>query len=166
MRRLLGLVRRPQLQQEAVSLNTLLAELHRLWIPTFSTRHITFASDIPEDCTLWVDQKQMEQLFINLVNNAMDAMPSGGLIKASAHSLPESSRWQVTLEDNGSGIPEELLPMVFRPMFTTKPEGKGTGLGLSICREIIRVHGGEITTEPGEGGGTRMLFTLPAMPRL
>lgn len=166
VRRLLGLVRRPQLQQEAVQLEALLAELHQLWLPTFSARHITFETEIPEDCTLWVDQKQMEQLFINLVNNAMDAMPAGGLIKAAAHPLAEGSHWQVTLEDNGPGIPEELLSKVFRPMFTTKPEGKGTGLGLSICRETIRAHGGEISIHPREGGGTRICFTLPGLSRL
>jgi len=166
VRRLLGLVRRPQLQPEPLILEDLLGELHRLWLPTFSSRRITFETQIPPDCTLLVDQKQMEQLFINLVNNAMDALPNGGLISATALPPTEGSRWRVSLEDTGAGIPEELRPMVFRPMFTTKPEGKGTGLGLSICREIIRAHGGEITLEPREGGGTRILFTLPGMPKL
>jgi len=166
VRRLLGLVRRPQLHQEAIPLETLLAELHRLWAPTFAAHHITLETEIPETCVLWVDQKQMEQLFINIVNNAMDAMPDGGLIKATATRPMEGSLWQVMVEDTGTGIPEELLPMVFRPMFTTKPEGKGTGLGLSICREIIRAHGGDIHIESREGSGSRILFTLPGVPRL
>jgi len=166
VRRLLGLVRRPQLQQEAIQLEALLGELHRLWLPTFSARHILFETAIPEGCDLWVDQKQMEQLFINLVNNAMDAMPEGGLIKVAASPLAEGTRWDITLEDNGTGIPQEILPMVFRPMFTTKPEGKGTGLGLSICREIVRAHGGEISIQAREGGGTRICFTLPSLPKL
>ncbi|MBP1627390.1 MAG: putative Histidine kinase [Holophagaceae bacterium] len=166
VRRMLGLVRRPQLQPEPVALESLLAELHRLWLPTFTARHIAFETEVPAECTLLADHKQMEQLFINLVNNAMDAMPQGGSIIARALAPNEGNRWQVILEDTGSGIPEELLPMVFRPMFTTKPEGKGTGLGLSICREIIRAHGGEISIEAPESGGTRICFSLPGMPKL
>jgi signal transduction histidine kinase len=106
----------------------------------------------------------MEQLFINMVNNAVDAMPGGGHIRLSVTPDSESaSRWQVTLSDTGLGIPAEILPKVFKPMFTTKPEGKGTGLGLAICREIVRSHGGEIRIESREQVGTSLSFTLPAM---
>ena len=107
----------------------------------------------------------MEQLFLNVMNNALDAMPSGGTVritvKPSEDSTPDGPWWELRFQDSGQGIPSDLLGQVFRPMFTTKPEGKGTGLGLSICREIVRGHGGEIRIESTEGQGTCVVFTLP-----
>ena len=112
-----------------------------------------------------VDRKQMEQLFINLVNNAVDAMPEGGRIELRIEpDDAHPSRFQVALSDTGVGIPAEVLPRIFRPMFTTKPEGQGTGLGLSICREIVRAHGGDIRAQSREGQGTTFHFTLPGAP--
>jgi len=124
---------------------------------------VTFETDAPQGCVLHVDRKQMEQLFLNLVNNAVDAMPGGGRLLLSVKPDPEAPRWLISLSDTGTGIPEEVLPKVFKPMFTTKPEGKGTGLGLAICREIVRAHGGEIHIESQEGEGTTIRFPLPAM---
>jgi signal transduction histidine kinase len=139
-------------------------DLQRLWSPTLSSHGVTFALEAPEPCVLHVDRKQMEQLFINLVNNSVDAMPDGGHLALAVEPDPEGPRWLVSLADNGLGIPAEVLPKVFRPMFTTKPDGKGTGLGLAICREIVRAHGGEIQIQSEEGRGTTMRFPLPAMP--
>ncbi len=165
VRKLLGHTRRPKLRQEPLVFATLVADLQRLWTPTLATHHITFACTAPESCVLRVDRKQMEQIFINLVNNAVDAMPEGGEIRlqveADPTSLPSAPFWQFKLRDQGLGIPPELISKVFKPMFTTKPEGKGTGLGLTIVREILRNHGGDIRIESEEGQGTTMIFTLP-----
>jgi signal transduction histidine kinase len=109
------------------------------------------------------DRKQMEQLFINLVNNAVDAMPDGGRIHLKV--TPAGEGWSMELRDSGHGIPADVLPKVFKPMFTTKPEGKGTGLGLPICREIVRTHGGEIRIESEVGQGTTVIFSLPGLAR-
>ena len=163
VRRLLDMTRRPQLKQEPVSLNDLLEDLQRLWTPTLAAHKVTFEVDVPEGVILNADRKQMEQLFINLVNNAVDAMPEGGLIHLRAQSSREG--WSMELHDNGQGIAPEVLPKVFKPMFTTKPEGKGTGLGLAICREIVRTHGGEIRIESEVGHGTTVLFSLPGQAR-
>ena len=165
VRKLLGHTRRPQLNQEILQFEALMADLQRLWAPTLATHRIQFHAEAPEPCALWVDRKQMEQIFINLVNNAVDAMPEGGgiqlQVEPDAESRPASPRWRFTLRDEGSGIPAELLPKVFKPMFTTKPEGKGTGLGLAIVREIVRAHGGEVHIESQPGQGTSVIFTLP-----
>ena len=166
VRKLLGHTRRPQIRQEPLSLKAMVADLQRLWNPTLSSHHVVFECTAQEeDCTLKVDRKQMEQLFINLVNNAVDAMPEGGRIHLQvardATSPKAQPRWDIILEDNGTGIAPDILPMVFKPMFTTKPEGKGTGLGLAICREIVRAHGGEIRIQSREGEGTKILFALP-----
>ena len=85
----------------------------------------------------------------------------GGLITVAAAREGSNGDWRVEVSDTGSGIPAAVLPQVFKPMFTTKPEGKGTGLGLPICREIVRGHGGEIALRSEEGRGTTVSFTLP-----
>ena len=165
VRRLLDMTRRPQLNQESVALPDLIEDLQRLWTPTLTAHHVAFEMVSDQPIQLFVDRKQMEQLFINLVNNAVDAMPDGGRIRLAAEPDPGAgeahARWRFVLEDTGSGIPADILPQVFKPMFTTKPEGKGTGLGLPICREIVRNHGGEIRMESEPGKGTRAVFSLP-----
>jgi len=165
VRRMLDLTRRPQLHREPQPFEDLLDDLQQLWTPTLAAHGVTVEADAPPDCCLYVDRKQMEQLFLNLMNNAVDAMPSGGTVRLSAlpseESTPGGLWWELRFQDSGQGIPIELLGQVFRPMFTTKPEGKGTGLGLSICREIVRGHGGEIRIESAEGRGTTVVFTLP-----
>lgn len=165
VRRLLDMTRRPQLNQEVVALPDLVEDLQRLWSPTLAAHRVVFALEAGAGIRLHVDRKQMEQLFINLVNNAVDAMPEGGRIRLRVDPDPEAAetqpRWRCVLEDSGTGIPPEVLPKVFKPMFTTKPEGKGTGLGLPICREIVRNHGGEIRMESTPGVGSRAVFSLP-----
>ena len=165
VRRLLDLTRRPQLHREPQTFADLLADLQQLWTPTLAAHAVTVQTDAPAGCSLDVDRKQMEQLFLNLMNNAMDAMPGGGSVHLSVgpsgDSTPGDLWWELKFQDSGQGIPAEVLAQVFRPMFTTKPEGEGTGLGLSICREIVRNHGGEIHIESTEGQGTCVVFTLP-----
>jgi signal transduction histidine kinase len=161
VRKLLDVTRRPQLHREPIHLGALLEELQRLWSPTLLSHRVAVNVDVPPECVLDADRKQMEQLFINLVNNAVDAMPGGGLITVAAHREGSNGDWRVEVSDTGSGIPAAVLPQVFKPMFTTKPEGKGTGLGLPICREIVRGHGGEIGIRSEEGRGTTVSFTLP-----
>jgi signal transduction histidine kinase len=165
VRRLLDLTRRPQLHRQTQPFMDLLADLEQLWIPTLTAHSVTVEASAPPDCSLNADRKQMEQLFLNLMNNALDAMPSGGTVRITAQpsedSTPDGPWWELRFQDSGQGIPSDFLGQVFRPMFTTKPEGKGTGLGLSICREIVRSHGGDIRIESTEGQGTCVVFTLP-----
>ena len=164
VRKMMDLTRRPGIQQDAVPLGPLVADLQRLWSPTLAIHNVVFDWEAPNPCVLFVDRKQMEQLFINMVNNSVDAMPEGGTLHLAARPDPGGSRWLISLSDTGTGIPAEIRGKVFKPMFTTKPEGQGTGLGLAICREIVRAHGGEIAIESGEGRGTTMRFSLPAVP--
>ena len=162
VRRLLDMTRRPQLTKGELHLDSFLQDLQALWGPTIVTHHVQVHRLVPLDCVLDADRKQMEQLFLNLVNNALDAMPEGGEITIKAAHLPgPESLWEVRVEDTGQGIPKEALAQVFKPLFTTKPEGKGTGLGLPICREIVRGHGGDIRIESEAGKGTAVVFTLP-----
>jgi two-component system, NtrC family, sensor kinase len=104
---------------------------------------------------------EMQQVFLNLINNAIDAIGAGG------GSIEITSRFNgeyVTIDvaDTGQGIPNELMNRIFDPFFTTKPVGKGTGLGLSICYGIIKKMGGDITLNSSVGKGTTFHVHLPA----
>ena len=109
---------------------------------------------------------EMEQVFLNLFLNSMDAMPRGGKLSVSAfvddgsHGHAESCL-QVLVEDTGCGIPAEIRDHVFEPFVTTKESGRGTGLGLSICLGLMRSNGGEIDLESEPGRGTRVRLRLP-----
>ena len=106
---------------------------------------------------------QIEQVFLNLITNAIHALRSSKrqekIINVSVR--PEGDFVQVTVEDNGPGIDPEALRRIFDPFFTTKPTGEGTGLGLSVSRNIIEAHGGEINCESDMGFGTRFRILLP-----
>jgi len=111
---------------------------------------------------------ELEQVFLNLLLNAVDALPKGGWLRVSAQTTAASandSGWvSVTVEDNGVGIPADVRERIFEPFFTTKPAGSGTGLGLAICQRLLRNHLGviEVRSEPGKG--TCFTVKLPALP--
>ncbi len=122
--------------------------------------------DIAESVSpILVDQSKMEQILMNLVLNACDALPDGGKIKISCGNAPsknaEPSHVELTVEDNGAGIAEDAIDRVFEPFFTTKEFGKGSGLGLSIVYGIINEAGGKITVTSEAGKGARFHILLP-----
>jgi two-component system NtrC family sensor kinase len=103
---------------------------------------------------------EMQQIFLNLINNAIDAMEkTGGTIKIKVRL--EVKNIVVEVSDNGPGIPQANLARIFDPFFTTKPVGKGTGLGLSICYGIIKKIGGEIQVKSVVGLGTTFRVYFP-----
>jgi two-component system NtrC family sensor kinase len=106
---------------------------------------------------------QLQQIVVNLVANAIHAMPEGGkIVVGTGPAGPGRVRFTVT--DDGPGIPEEVAKRIFEPFFTTKPEGQGTGLGLSICYQIAEEHGGSIRAENAPGMGACFSVELPAVP--
>ena len=104
--------------------------------------------------------QELKQVFLNLVVNAAQAVEADGVIRIRSEA--EGDRVVVVVEDEGCGIPCEVLERVFDPFFTTKPVGEGTGLGLSISYEIVRRHGGEMVVSSTPGRGTRVRVELPA----
>ena len=102
---------------------------------------------------------QMNQVFLNLISNAAQATGADGVIRLSTRSMGDQVI--VEVEDNGSGIPADVLPKIFDPFFTTKKIGEGTGLGLSIAYKIVTEHGGTIEAASTLGQGTRFTITLP-----
>jgi two-component system NtrC family sensor kinase len=122
--------------------------------------HLTAAPDLPP---VAVDANQLQQVFVNVIHNAVQAIAASGIgdtIEIRAGRAGD--RVSVTVSDNGPGVPPEIAGRVFEPFFTTKAEGEGTGLGLSICQGIIREHGGSIVHESPEGGGAVFQIELPA----
>jgi signal transduction histidine kinase len=107
-----------------------------------------FAPDCPE---VEASAEGLKQVFINVILNAVDAMPDGGTIEVIASKHQGDLRIQI--KDNGPGVSDEMLPRIFEPFFTTKEEGKGTGLGLSVCYGIIKKHQGVIDFKNLESGG-------------
>ena len=117
-----------------------------------------------EDPTAEVDRDQIGQVLTNLITNAYDAMPGGGMLTLRTTGREDDVSFEVT--DTGCGIPESNLSKIFEPFFTTKQMGKGTGLGLAVTYGIVKMHTGsiEVTSNPGGGDGpkgTTFTVTLP-----
>ena len=100
-------------------------------------------------------------MFINLITNACHALPRDHGEIAIVTSFDENELVHITVEDNGSGIPEALRSKIFEPFYSTKGEGQGTGLGLSIVRNIMDNHGAEIRAERSHDGGARFVLVFP-----
>jgi two-component system NtrC family sensor kinase len=101
-------------------------------------------------------------VFVNLLGNGIDAMPTGGTLIIRAFGTAADASVRVEVEDTGGGIAAEHLPRIFDPFFTTKAPGRGTGLGLSISHGIIKDHGGEIWARSAPGAGTTLVVSLSA----
>jgi two-component system NtrC family sensor kinase len=107
------------------------------------------------------DGQQLQQVFLNLIMNAVDASPKGGRIQVLVLPADDPNYVAVKVMDSGRGIPEHILPSIFDPFFTTKAKGKGTGLGLSVSQGIVGKHGGRIRVASKEGEGATFTVTLP-----
>jgi two-component system NtrC family sensor kinase len=105
------------------------------------------------------DHLQLQQIFLNIVNNGIDAIGKDGIITIITHTVAGEVR--VVIQDTGHGIAQEILPHIFEPFFTTKETGKGTGLGLSITYGLIKKLGGDITVRSQIDKGTAFTITLP-----
>jgi signal transduction histidine kinase len=112
------------------------------------------------DSPVWVDAdpRDLEQVLVNLMTNARDASPEGGVVGCGLSV--GSGRAKVIVADRGPGLPDGNDGRLFQPFYTTKKSG-GTGLGLAISREIVHRHGGEIGISPREGGGAEAWVELP-----
>jgi two-component system NtrC family sensor kinase len=114
------------------------------------------AGDLQE---IHADGDQLQQVILNLLLNARDAMPAGGTLTVATRA--DASGVHISVEDTGPGIDESVRKQLFDPFFTTKPAGKGTGLGLAVCYGIVTAHNGRIEVDTN-GTGTIFTVTLPA----
>jgi two-component system, cell cycle sensor histidine kinase and response regulator CckA len=176
VRQLLAFSRRQTLLPQTLQLNDVMSELQMLLRRLVGE---TIALDVVHGRDLWLikaDLNQFEQVIVNLVVNARDAMPEGGKIALRTRNIPAAEcadlkdmgvpiadYVMVEVQDNGHGIPADVLAKIFEPFFTTKEVGKGTGLGLSMVYGIVKQTGGYVfcESEPGKGATFRIL-----LPRL
>jgi len=158
--RLLGFAKRMEIRRESISIRDLIDEVIGFQQTEARHRNIEIVYDIPNDLPPLVsDRGHLQQVFLNLINNAFAAVDSDGRVEISV-AAPDAASIAVTIRDNGSGIPKEDLQHIFEPFFSTKKEF-GTGLGLSITRDIVARLGGKIDVVSEVGKGTNFTVTLP-----
>jgi signal transduction histidine kinase len=158
--RLLNFARPAELSLQYEDINELLDNAITLAIlkvngPRISV-HKRFTDSLPQ---LFVDAKRLSQAFLNVLLNAIDAMPDKGSLTISTSVEKEQQRVAVTIMDTGEGIPQESIDKIFYPYFTTR--SRGTGLGLAIVQQIIVEHNGTIDVKSRVGEGTAIIITLP-----
>jgi signal transduction histidine kinase len=156
-------------QREQVAVKALVEGVFTCLCRDFKKDGITVEIQVPESLQVPCIPVQIQQVLMNLILNAREAMlPDGGLLKVTAAS--NSHYVEMTVRDTGRGITPENLRNIFRPFFTTKTgqdrlaDGSGSGVGLAFCRRIIDAHDGEIAVESAPGQGTVFTIRLPKVP--
>ena len=163
--RLLSMSRERKLNRSPVDVAAQIAGMLPLLSRILGPRHpLRFASP-PSPALVDADPNELEQILINLVVNARDALPDGGPIFVMVTTeIAEPARTVVIgVEDHGTGMSEAVRTEIFRPFFTTKPEGRGTGLGLAYVKRMVETFGGTIGVESAVGKGSRFTIRFPAL---
>ncbi|MBS1128891.1 MAG: sensor signal transduction histidine kinase/response regulator [Nitrospirae bacterium] len=122
-------------------------------------KKIEVRTDVRNTHPIKLDPDQMQQVFLNLLLNARDAMPDGGKLDITV--TQSNNHVEMVFADTGGGIDTEVKDKVFDPFFTTKGPTRGTGLGLSICYSIVKDHGGTIEIESEKNRGTKFIIKIP-----
>jgi two-component system, NtrC family, sensor kinase len=164
VKQLLSWTRKFDLRFEPVDIRRVLEESVLLSSPALDLRKIKVRTQFPaQGPHIYGDTGYLQQVFLNLINNSIDAMPRGGTLQLRL-ALPnagDARNVAIEVKDTGEGIAPENLDHIFDPMFTTKRMGTGAGLGLAICHQIIRQHGGSIEVESQLNRGTCFTIALP-----
>jgi two-component system NtrC family sensor kinase len=159
---MLGFARRMEHRLDDVDINNILNQTIELLKNHAQINNIEISRDFqPQLPIIASDQSQLQQVFLNLMNNAIDAIEKDGWIEVRTRK--EDSQVVISIKDNGPGIPEKHLNKIFDPFFTTKEVGKGTGLGLSVSYNIIKKLGGSIVVESKVSEGTVFKVKLPVV---
>ena len=166
----LGLARNRKAGQEPTNLTELVENTLLLLEREMNKYRITVDKSLQPMPEAYVNGNQIQQMLLNLLINARQAMPSGGRVTIRLAYDAESEMIDLVVRDNGTGIPADKLPRIFEPFYTTKSgpdsSGKGgTGLGLLLCREIIEAHNGRIRVESTVGKGTSFTLKLPTVAK-
>lgn len=158
--RLLGFARRTDVQTEPILINESITEVLQFLENSMVYNRINIDLQMQENLPeILSDGLQLQQIFLNIVNNAIDAIGKDGTITITTYLVAGDIR--VVIQDDGPGIDKEVLSNIFEPFYTTKEQGKGTGLGLSITYGLIKKLGGDITVRSQVGIGTAFTITIP-----
>jgi signal transduction histidine kinase len=161
VRSMLDSTRRPEPHLEIVDIGSLLVRIFDATQPTLAARGVELQTEMADGLPpIQADPDQLQQVFINLINNSLDAMPLGGTLLVSTYLAEDQV--VIELSDTGEGIAKDEIDLIFDPLFTTK-HGRGTGLGLTIVKQIISEHGGtvEVESEPGRRTVFRIRLPVP-----
>lgn len=152
-------------RQEPADLRRLLNDVLVLVQKDLQMHRIAVDLDAPESVWVLVNSSQIQQILMNLIVNARQAMPENGRLKLTVRDNPAEGWGEISVGDTGCGIPHDQLPHIFDAFYTTKKADSrgqgGTGLGLSLCRKIIEAHKGRIRVESEVGRGTTFTLKLP-----
>jgi len=157
---LLEFSRDSRAELEVVDINDLLRRTLQLMSKSMKNSGVRVTTDLGALSSCMANQNGLRQIFLNLITNAVQAMPSGGELRLRTSPL-EDGRVQLEFSDTGVGIPPEHLQDIFNPFFTTKDPGQGTGLGLSVVHSVVRRYRGEIRVESQVNRGTTFTIELP-----
>jgi two-component system NtrC family sensor kinase len=158
---LLNMARPGKSQQVLVSLDSVIETTLAFLTEKFSRRGIEVESEIDSGPSVVGDPERLQQLFLNLFMNAVDAMPNGGRLRVTLKTTADDEI-EIAVADDGQGIPERDLPRIFEPFFTSKEAGTGNGLGLMVAKGIVKDHGGSMKVESEQGHGTEFQILLPS----
>lgn len=148
-----------------VDLNEIIQSVVTLTHHKMELQAIELQSRISSHCIfIKGDTSRLQQCFLNLIFNGMEAMPDGGKLTIVSRIDRKRDKAIVEIEDSGTGITKENLDQIYNPFFTTKPEGQGTGLGLSIVHSVVKVHHGDIQVHSQVDKGSRFVLTFPLSP--
>ncbi|HUU41673.1 MAG TPA: ATP-binding protein [Desulfatiglandales bacterium] len=161
VRTLLEFSRIKEFKKEMVPLKKLLEDTLRL-VRGQMPSEVSIKLEVPADIKIFADKQRMQQVFLNLFKNSLDAVDESGHIWVSAQKNqdPEERLIEIIFKDDGPGIEPDVLEKIFDPFFTTKDVGKGSGLGLFLVHDIIESHGGDLTVESSPGSGTTFVIWL------
>ena len=168
VRSMLGAGRDQSPDPAPVNIATLVDECFQCLVRDLAKDGITVTLDIPADLTVTAVPGQLQQVILNLIINARQAMlDSRGTLSITATQSDHAANVQITIADTGPGIAPDILETIFEPFFTTKadadrPDRQGSGLGLAICKDIIEDHQGAISVTSEPGKGATFTITLPA----
>ena len=162
VRNLLAFSRQSEFGSKTTDVKEVLGKLLDITTPFCTSKKVEIIRDLPEEIpVVQADTGVIQQVFTNLIANALDAMPKGGTLKLTIRFVPALKKVTVDVSDTGSGIPRENMKKVFDPFFTTKAQGEGTGIGLFMSYEMVRSLGGNIRViSETQGGKTGTIFTL------
>jgi two-component system, NtrC family, sensor kinase len=171
---MLASTKQPQPQVKPLDLNGLVQDVMHLMAAGIPSARIRMSTELQKDIPLVLaDSNQLQQVLLNLIANAVDAMPTGGElhVKTAIDAMSDSGLGRpnadrkrcvmVSVRDTGQGIPGEHLTRIFDPFFTTKEVGQGMGIGLAVCAQIVHAHGGSIAVQSQPGEGSTFTIRLP-----